>query len=97
MVGSGVQQFLFAALTIEHAHGGHFIVSGADHVVASVSDHDGLRRIDVRGLQRVTQELGLVDASAIQFGAEHALEIAGQIEVLDNALGLDMRLAGGDE
>ena len=56
-----------------------------------------LRRIDRGLLQRVFQQMRLVDAGAVEFGAEHTLEVIAQAEMVDDAVGEHMRLAGGDE
>src|SRR4030081_152497 len=75
MVSTRLPQFPFAAITVEDADGGHSVVSCTNHVMASVADHDGLRRVDARRLQGETQELGLVGILAVQFGTEHAFKI----------------------
>src|SRR5258708_29273331 len=86
MMRSRVYQFLFTAVTIEDAHGGHSIVSRSNHVVTPVSDHNCLQWINTRRLEGVTQKVGLVATSAIQFGTKHAFKIALQLEVINNAL-----------
>ena len=48
-------------------------------------------------LQRVFEQMRLVHAGAVEFGTEHALEVIAQAEMVDDALGEHMRLAGGDE
>ena len=48
-------------------------------------------------LQRVVQQIGLVDAGAVEFGAEHMLEIWRRPKCSTMRVGEHMRLAGGDE
>jgi hypothetical protein len=96
-VRSRVHQLLFTAVTIEDANSGHSIVSRPNHVVASVPNHGGLQWIDTCHLEGVIQKLGLIGASAIQFGTKHAFKIDRQFEVIDNALGVDSGFAGRNE
>ena len=97
MAGAGPDQLFFAAVTIEHADRVHSVVSRPDHVVAAVTDHQRLRRFHAGVFKRVGQEVAFVDAGAVQFGAKHLLEIAAEAEMLDDALGKDSGLAGGNE
>jgi hypothetical protein len=94
MVRARGQQFRFAAITVEHADSGHAVVSRSNHVVASISNHRCLRRVNARRPERVAQKVGLLGTSAIQFGTEHAFEIGPQLEVIDNALGVNAGFAG---
>src|SRR5262249_25384998 len=96
-VRAGLRQFLPVAVTIEHAERAQPVVSRADDVMAAVADHHCRRGIHTRCPKRVLQQLGLVDAGAVQLRAEHVLEIRAQLEVLDDAAGIDMRLAGRDK
>ena len=90
-------QFGFGAIAVEHADPFHAVVLRADHVVAAVADHDRLARIDGGRLQRVGQQIGFVDAGAVELGTEHVFEMTAQAEMVDDALGKNVRLAGGDE
>ena len=97
MVSARVAQFPFTAIPVEHAYGGHAVVSRTNHVMAPVADHDGLRRVDSRRLKGVTQEVGLVGILAVQFRTKHAFKIDPQFEVIDDALRIDAWLARGNE
>ena len=94
MMGAGVQQLVPAAVAVQHADALHAVVLRADHVVAAIADHQGFGWIDRRLLQRVFQQMGFVHAGAVEFGPEHALEMMAQAEMVDDAFGENMRLAG---
>ena len=72
---AGVPQLGLAAIAIEHADRGHAVGAGADHVMATVADHDRAGGIDLGFVERVAQQVALVDAGAVELGAEHAFEI----------------------
>ena len=97
MVGAGLQQLVPAAVAVQHADALHAVVFRADHVVAAIADHQGVGRIDRDLFQRVFEQMRLVHAGAVEFGTKHALEVIAQPEMIDDALGEHMRLAGGDE
>src|SRR3977135_4512168 len=97
MMRSGLHQFLLAAVTVEHADGGHPVASRPDHVMASISDHDGVCRAFARLVEREVQEFGLIRADAVEFRSEYAFKVCGQFEVTDDALGIDAGFAGRDE
>lgn len=46
MMRSRVPQFRFTAVAVEDTDGRHSVVSRANHVVAAVAYHHGLRRVD---------------------------------------------------
>src|ERR1700729_2252295 len=88
-MSSRAKQFLPAAITVKHAHGGHPVVSRADHVVASISNHDGPYRVNLHRLEGIAQKFGLVSARAVQFRAKYAFKVSPQPEVIDDAIGVD--------
>src|SRR4051812_29646653 len=94
---TGLEQFLTAAIAIEHADAVHAVPLRADDVVAAVADHDGARRIGGGLLDRPFQQVVFVHAGAVEFGAEHMFEIGGETEMLDDPGGKDMRLGGSHE
>ena len=75
MLRAGADQLVPAAIAVEHTDPRHAVIPGADHVVAAIADHHGSGRIDGRDLQRVLQQIGFIDAGAIEFGAEHLCEM----------------------
>src|SRR5690242_15756933 len=83
---AGIPQLGLAAIAVEHADRRHAVGPGADHVMAAVADHDRVARIDLGFLERVSEQVALVDAPAVQLGAEYALEIVAQAEMGDDAL-----------
>ena len=97
MAGAGPNQLLVAAVSVKHTDRAHSIILRPDHVVAAVADHQRLRRVHAGCFERIGQQVGLVDARAVQFRTEHALEVIPQAEVIDDPLGEDVRLAGCDE
>ena len=52
----------------------------------------GLGGIDGGLVERVSQQIALIDAGAVQFGAEHALEMRLQAKMVDDAIGEDAGL-----
>ncbi|GAA0030372.1 hypothetical protein BROWWM01_45040 [Bradyrhizobium ottawaense] len=65
--------------------------------MAAVADHDGAARVDLGLVERVAQQIALVDAGAVELGPEHALEIRLQAEMIDDAGSVDRGLAGRHE
>ena len=97
MVRAGLQQLVPAAVAVQHADALHAVVFRTDHVVAAVADHQGFGGIDGGLLQRVFEQIRLLDAGAVELGTEHVLEMMAQAEMVDDAVGENVRLAGGDE
>ena len=96
MVRAGLQQLVPAAVAVQHANALHAVVFRTDHVVAAVTDHQGFGRIRRLPSARIRAD-ATCHAGAIEFGTEHALEVVAQPEMVDDAFGEHMRLAGGDE
>src|SRR4051794_24794133 len=90
---AGISELGLIAIAIEHADCGHAVAAGANDVVAAVADHDGVLRIDFGLGERVAEQVALVDARAVELGAEHALEIRLKAKMLDDAGGVDGGLA----
>src|SRR5262245_116227 len=97
MARAGRDQLVPAAITVSHADRLDTIGFRADHIMAAVADHESLRRIDAGLRQGVGQKIALVDAPAVQLGAEDMLEMASEAKMVDDPLGKDVRLAGRDE
>ena len=89
-------QFLPAAIAVEHADGGDAVLAGADHVVAAVADHQALGRIRCGLFQRVGQQVDLSERVPSSSAPKRARN-APQSEMVDDAVGIDVSLAGGDE
>src|SRR5882724_2199893 len=75
MQRAGADQFVLAAVAVEHADRLHAVVFGADDVVAAVTDHQRFSGIDGNRLQRVCQKIRLVDAPAVEVGTEYMFEV----------------------
>ena len=93
----GGHQFLARSVAVENARRSHSVVSRADHIVASIPNHDRCTRL-ARGLpQRPSQQIGLSRTVALQRRTEKTFEPSVQTEVFHDALRVDLGLAGGDE
>src|ERR1700733_7172748 len=67
VIRSSVRQFGQTAISVENADRLHAVFPGADDIMAPVTDHDGLRGIDLGGGERVGQKIRLVRARAVEF------------------------------
>src|ERR1700759_2638123 len=90
-------QFFATAITVSDADRVNAIGFRAEHIVAAITDHQGTRSIGASLLQRIGNQIVLVDARAVELRAEHALEIAVESEMIDDPSREHMRLAGGHE
>ena len=96
MVGAGGFQFVAAAVAEEDADRLEAVCDAAFDVVVTVADHNGLGLIGNTGrLQRVGDDVGLERTGAVHGGAADMVEVLGQIEMVEDLSGIDLRLGGG--
>ena len=81
----GLAKFLFAAVTPQRADGRDRVPSRRDDIVPAVAPHDAIAGVEPALAENMGDEVALVLATAIEFGAVGGLEIAIEIEALENA------------
>ena len=69
---------------------------GADDIVRAVADHDGVAGLDPLGREDVADEVALRRIASVELGTVQDLEIAAQIEVVDDVAGVGLQLRRGD-
>ena len=94
---SRLAQFVFAAESPKRADRRNRVPPCAGDVVPAVAQHDAVSRIESLFGENVGDEVSLVLEAAVEFGAVSLVEIAAEVETVEDPLRIDDRLRSAEK